>query len=432
MKKLLVLLVALATLAWSYDVALSTSPPGAHPLWVLRQEALHLSGLLSVSLMSLAMFLATRPAWLEGPLGGMDQVYRAHKWAGILAVAFAAMHWLIELAGDLLKTAIGRAGRLPKVKYEGLLEVLRDLAEDMGEWAIYGVLLMLAITLWRRFPYRPWRCVHRAMPVLYLMLALHAALLAPPDYWLQPVGALLAVLLAAGIHGAVRSLAGLIGRERTVGGEIIEVERPAADVLRLRCRLDARWRGHRAGQFAFVTFDEREGAHPFTIASADRGDRVVSFAIKALGDHTARLADDLHPGQPLRLEGPYGRFELSRCDRRAQQIWIAGGIGITPFLAWLESLQGAPETAPAAELHYCIRDHRTDAFVTRLHELCARLPSVRLQVHDSGRGDGLTSWNPGDVRSAEVWFCGPAGLAQTIRKILPRRLRFHQEAFAIR
>jgi len=432
MKTLLAVLVAVVTLAWGYDVALSSTPPGAHPLWIVRQEALYLSGLLSIALMSLAMLLATRPAWLEGPLCGMDRVYRAHKWAGILAVAFAAMHWLIELSGDLLKAAIGRAGRLPKVKYQGLLEVLRDLAKDMGEWAIYAVLLMLAITLWQRFPYRRWRLVHRAMPVLYLMLALHTALLAPPDYWTQPVGVLLAALLAAGIYGAARSLAGLIGRERTVRGEIIQVERPATDVLSLRCRLDAGWHGHRAGQFAFVTFDEREGAHPFTIASADRGDRVIRLAIKALGDYTAGLGSELHPGQPLRVEGPYGRFQLSRCDPRSRQIWIAGGIGITPFLAWLEALQDAPATAPAAELHYCTRDRDSDAFVTRLQELCARLPAVHLQVHDRRHGDALAAWNPGDARGAEVWFCGPAGLARTIRKILPHRLRFHQEAFAMR
>ncbi|HRE19392.1 MAG TPA: ferric reductase, partial [Rhodocyclaceae bacterium] len=70
------------------------------------------------------------------PLGGMDRVYRTHKWAGILAISFAALHWLIELGGDLLKSSIGREGRLPKEKFTGLLEIMRDLSKDMGEWAI--------------------------------------------------------------------------------------------------------------------------------------------------------------------------------------------------------------------------------------------------------------------------------------------------------
>jgi predicted ferric reductase len=435
MKTLFGSLLALVALVWGLDVANTVSPAGTHPLWLARQHALYLSGLLSIALMSLAMLLATRPAWLEAPLGGMDRVYRTHKWAGILAIAFAAAHWLIELSSDILKSAIGRAGRLPKEKFSGLLEVLRDLAEDMGEWAIYAVLLMLAITLWKKFPYRAWRFVHRAMPALYLMLAFHAALLAPADYWTQPAGVLLAVLLVAGVYGASRSLLGGIGRAREVAGTIVAVEQPAPDVTTVRCRLDASWRGHRPGQFAFVSFDDKEGAHPFTIASADQGDRVVSFQIKALGDYTGRLAKQLQPGQMVRVQGPYGRFDIARCNPRARQIWIAGGIGITPFLAWLESLQAAPGKAPTADLHYCTRDQSSDAFVPRLQALCATLPGIRLYVHDARQGGALHAASLGEMSNAEVWFCGPGGLADALRKgwrAMGSKPHFHQEAFEMR
>ncbi len=435
MKTLLATLIAIVALAWGWDVANSLSPPTAHPLWVTRQEALYLSGLLSISLMSLAMLLATRPAWLETPLGGMDRVYRTHKWAGILAISFAATHWLIEMSDDILKATIGREGRLPKEKYTGFLEVLRDLAKDMGEWAIYGVLAMLVITLWKKFPYRAWRFLHRAMPVLYLMLALHAALLAPRDYWAQPVGALLAILLAAGVYGAIRSLTGDIGRARTAKGEIVSVEQPAPDITTVHCRLDRAWPGHRPGQFSFVTFDDKEGAHPFTIASADQGDRVISFQIKALGDYTRGLANRLRPGQLMRVEGPYGRFDIDRCNPRARQIWIAGGIGVTPFLAWLESLQANPASAPAAELHYCTRDQAADAFVPRLKNLCAKLPGIHLHIHDASQGNVLKAESLGDAKTSEIWFCGPSGLADALRSglhALGRRPRFHQEAFEMR
>ena len=204
MKTLITLLLGLVGLAWGWDLMQAVPPAGAHPLWIARQQLLTLSGFLSIALMSLVMLLATRPAWLESPLGGMDRVYRTHKWAGILAVVFAALHWLIEMSGDILKSLIGREGRVPKEQFTGFLEVLRDLAKDMGEWAIYAVLAMLVITLWKKFPYRTWRVLHKAMPVLYLMLALHAALLAPTGYWQEPAGALLAVLLVAGVYGAIR------------------------------------------------------------------------------------------------------------------------------------------------------------------------------------------------------------------------------------
>ena len=435
MKTLLAALIAAVGVVWGWDLLNTVSPATAHPLWIARQEALNLSGYLAIALMSLAMLLATRPAWLEAPLGGMDRVYRTHKWAGILAISFAAVHWLVEMGGDILKSTIGREGRLPKEKYSGFLEVLRDLAKDMGEWAIYALLLMLAITLWKRFPYRPWRFLHRAMPVLYLAVAFHAVLLVPRDYWLQPAGALLAALVAAGVYGAVSSLSGGIGRARAAGGEVLAVEQAAADITTVRCRLDRSWRGHRPGQFAFVTFDAGEGAHPFTIASADHGDGVVAFEIKALGDYTRSLGASLHVGQPVQVEGPYGCFDIERCDPQARQVWIAGGIGVTPFLAWLESLQADPARAPSAELHYCTRDRERDAFVPRLEVLCSSLPGIRLHVHGARQGDALQAAALGDAKNAEFWFCGPTGLAEALRAGLTRmgrRPRFHQEAFEMR
>jgi predicted ferric reductase len=241
--------------------------------------------------------------------------------------------------------------------------------------------------------------------------------------------------LAVGVYGAIHSLLGSVGRSREATGRIVAVEQPSRDVTTVRCQLERGWRGHQAGQFAFVTFEDREGAHPFTIASANRGDNTVTFQIKALGDYTGALAQRLHPGQTVRVEGPYGRFDLERRNPQARQIWIAGGIGVTPFLAWLESLQAHPEQAPAAELHYCTRDQDSDAFVPRLQALCATLPGVQLHIHGARQGNSLKASALQGAEKAEIWFCGPSGLANSLReglRALGARPRFHQEAFEMR
>lgn len=438
MKSVLGAFIGIVALAWGWDVLVTGSTAGGALPWAVRQEALHLTGLLSIALMSFTVFLAARPAWLEGPLGGMDRMYRSHKWAGILAIAFAAAHWLIEMSDDVIKALVGREGRLPKEKYAGFMEVLRDLGEDMGEWAIYAVLAMLAITLWKRFPYRRWRVLHQAMPLIYLMLAFHAAMLAPQHYWSRPTGWLLALLMLGGIYGSLYSLAGRIGRSRQVDGEIVAIEHTGPDVVAVRCLLADGWPGHRPGQFAFICFDRTEGQHPFTIASADRGDRHITFQIKALGDYTSTLTQRIRVGQSVTVEGPYGQFDLGRIDRKAQQIWIAGGIGVTPFLAWLEVLRANPEFSPAADLHYCTRDRESDPFVAKLEALCAPLDTVRLRVHGARQGEVLNAemLATSNPKPAEVWFCGPQGLGDTIREglqgRLPGRFNFHQEAFAMR
>src|SRR5690606_18917013 len=152
--------------------------------------------------------------------------------------------------------------------------------------------------------------------------------------------------IACGSAASVHALAGWIGRSRRSGGGIESVSEPAPGLTRVRCQLDTAWPGHRAGQFAFVTFDRVEGEHPFTIACADRGDRWVTFEMKALGDYTRGLAQRLQARAPVTVEGPYGRFSLAPDHSGRPQIWVAGGIGVTPFLAWLESLQDAPAQAP--------------------------------------------------------------------------------------
>ena len=120
----------------------------------------------------------------------------------------------------------------------------------------------------------------------------------------------------------------------------------------------------------------------------------------------------------------------------ARQIWVAGGVGATPFVAWLEALQAAPTRE--ADLHYCTRDRDADAMVGRLQTLCAALPGIALTIHSARHGDVLSaaSLKLAKEEPSEVWFCGPSGLAEALKKGLSAswndRWHFHQEAFEMR
>ncbi len=429
--------IVLVSGLWAWSLA---AGPGAGSPWAVYEQSLLLSGWLAIALMSLAMMLALRPAWLERPLGGLDKIYHTHKWAGILAVVFAAAHWLIEMGDDVIESIFGEAGEQYEAHYSGFIDTMRDAAEDIGEFAIYLLFALLLITLWRKFPYKYWRYLHRVMPALYLLLAFHAAWLAPLHWWQQPIGMLMAILLLGGSIASGLSLAGRVGRNRQARGTITAITTPAQDVTEVTCHLGPAWRGHRAGQFALVTFNALEGAHPFTIASADRGDGTVTFLIKSLGDFTRNLSHKIRVGQPVTVEGPYGRFDFKRRNRKSHQIWIAGGIGVTPFLAWLEAIGTNTVTAPEADLYYCTRNAEQDPMVERLRELCQCFHGINLQIHDSSKGEALSaeklSIGGRSTAGAEVWFCGPAGLGRAIEQGLraaPFRLtRFHKEAFQFR
>nr|WP_244306837.1 ferric reductase-like transmembrane domain-containing protein [Azotobacter salinestris] len=55
---------------------------------------MNLTGILAVGAMSLGLFLAIRPAFLESFVGGLDKGYRLHKWLGISALVLSVVHWL--------------------------------------------------------------------------------------------------------------------------------------------------------------------------------------------------------------------------------------------------------------------------------------------------------------------------------------------------
>src|SRR5690554_3771254 len=114
---------------------------------------LTLSGYLAINFMSLTLLLATRPAWLETPLSGLDSIYQLHKWTGILAVIFALSHWLIEMWDDALEAMFGSDRSLKEADFSGLLDNLQDGAEDLGEPGLYLLLFLVVITLTRWVPY---------------------------------------------------------------------------------------------------------------------------------------------------------------------------------------------------------------------------------------------------------------------------------------
>jgi len=444
------------TLAW-----LAVVPPdlgivplvdaqGATGWWQLRQHALYLSGLWSIGLMALVMVLALRLPLAERLLGGMDQVYRLHKWAGIGAALAAIAHWGAKESSDWIKALWGRAGRPAREAVLPWLTDARGFAKDLGEWAFYLLLAMVVLTLVSRLlSYRNWRLLHRAMPVLFLALVLHTLALMPLTFWALPMGLLMGVMLALGSLAALWSLAGWVGARRSHAARIHSVQRlgdgPDAP-LEVVCAMPAAWPGHRAGQFAFVRFEGSEGAHPFTIASAagslgrgERGEALLRLVIKPLGDYTRTLHQRLAAGQRVDIEGPYGRFD-GRGSRGRQQVWVAAGVGVTPFLALLEARQpGAAIPAAAAapvHMHYCTRDARRDPLLPRLHGLCAQAqPPVQLTVHSEAQGQRLT---PHDLQAVpgplDIWFCGPPGLGDALHQHARglSRWRLHRESFAMR
>lgn len=415
--------------------------PWTGGFWTIRHQLIYLSGILAMGFMALGLVLAARPVQIEPLLGGLDKFYRLHRWFGISGVALAVIHWLLEVSprwmigwGWLSRPVRGRPpGPAPT---PNVLDTLHGAAVGVGEPALYLLILLIALALWKRVPYHWFFRAHRLMAPLFLVLVFHAVVLMDRDYWSAPIGPVMALLLALGTLAAVAALFRRIGKSRRAVGEIRRLTLyPDNAVLDVAVDVGTAWPGHQAGQFAFLKADDREGAHPFTISSAWKGDGHLVFSIKGLGDYTRKLPELLHVGQSVTVEGPYGRFDFQgRSDR---QVWIAGGVGITPFMARLQHLAQEPRESKV-DLFYSTAAHDED-FVAQVRDLAASAHvSFHLQVTPK---DGLLTLERiaqivPDWSSADIWFCGPAGFGHALQAALTEAGlpggRFHQELFEMR
>ncbi len=311
--------------------------------FALRNAMMNYTGIIGIGVMSFAMILAIRPAMFENWLGGLDKSYRLHKWLGITGLVFAILHYLMANVPKWM-VGLGLMARPERqMPGEESLAILRffqqqrGLAESIGEWAFYGAIILMVLALVKWFPYKYFFKTHRLIAIAYLLLVSHGIVLMKSSYWGEIVGPVMLVLMAGGVVGALFSLTRKIGFGRRVQAEIDNLEfHQDNKVLEVTLNLKGRWPGHNAGQFVFLNFKDDEGPHPFTISSSWHKDGRLVFMIKGLGDYTRQLPDTLKTGDSVQVEGPYGKFDFH--NGKENQIWVAGGIGITPFISRMEDL----------------------------------------------------------------------------------------------
>ena len=407
------------------------------PFMVMRKALTPLIGALAFGWMGFSMLLALRPAWLERSLGGLDKLFKVHKWAGISAVLLVVAHWLLILSPRTLMAWgwIETVVRSKRPHGSGGASLI-GLAKEMGEWSAWIMIVIGIVALLRFIPYGWFRKLHKAFPVAFLIGAFHSVVLVPDSMIRTPFAVLVLAIALGGSIIAVQSLVGLIGRSRRHAGKVSSVTLTPAGILDLQIKPGSDWPGHQSGQFALLTLDRKEGAHPFSIVSDWTPDASLRFAIKPLGDYTRTLAGRVHVGDAVTVEGPYGCFDFG--DAAENQVWVAGGIGVAPFVARLESLAAAGGAQGKIHFFYSAKNLVDGSFPNGLEALCERAGVEFHRNIDTVDGvidvDDIGRFVP---QSHGVWFCGPARWAKVLKSALQERFglsapRFRHELFEFR
>jgi predicted ferric reductase len=403
---------ALNAVFWAMALA---AVPGPWPVRRLIAEFLSSSAIL---VMSTNLMLSTRAKPLESVYGGLDKLFTSHRLNGLTAATLLSTHFLLmpESPGWVQSKLIG----YPLLSYL-LIAVFVAIAPR---------------TPWRRLVplrYQDWKATHRFQGFIVAAGVTHS-LLAHPILLGLP-------LMRVWVYGvASLGLAAYVFRE-TIEPRILERHRyrigepvhVAADVIEVTLEPVELPIAHVPGQFAFVRFEggpTRE-QHPFTISMAPAGGR-LRFSVKASGDYTAELQHHLAAGSPASIEGPYGRFDFRGGGRR--QLWLAGGIGVTPFLAFLPAVEEDRDVRFVWTVHAPV-----DApYLDEIGRTLSRRPRIDFTLHAT-QTDGrlrLADLRLERIRELSVFVCGPVPMRDAfIEQLLAlgaRRSDIHFEEFSLR
>jgi ferredoxin-NADP reductase len=189
-----------------------------------------------------------------------------------------------------------------------------------------------------------------------------------------------------------------------------------------------------AGQFLTVTLpeplytDEKGNRRTFSIASPPQDAGRLLVATRLTGSALKRSLAEAPIGAPLSLFGPSGCFTLHE-DPGTPAVFVAGGIGITPFRSILNdaAARGLPH---AITLVYSNRNPEGAAFYTELLELAKRLPNLRFLPTMTQAEGSVPPWTGerryvsaallreviGDMAASIFYLAGPPGLVAAVTK----------------
>lgn len=388
-------------------------------------------GLVGISIYAGNLILAGRFRFLDQQFKGLDKLYRFHHQSGLIAFGLILVH-VLTVTWRLVNISWATAGRF-------WLDA-SDLPNLYGKIALLGFVVIILITLtvhWLR--YERLRQIHSALGFFFFFGGLHAFFI-PSDiaqnqllrwYVLSLAGAGLVVWLW-------RSVLLKIFHTRTTAPVIKAVRVPSPQITEIALAKPTPNFQFKPGQFVFLKFLQagfpRE-EHPFSLTSIP-GAAELTVAAKALGDFTSRLPE-LKPETSVVVRGPFGGFNPLE-TKNHRQLWLAGGIGITPFLSAARTFRDQAEKFSPQDfsvvLIWSVKEKSDLIYQAELEALAAEQPGFRFEPWiSSERGPLLAEQT--DYQERDVFLCGPQAMQESLRQQFLRlgcpTKRLHLESFKL-
>jgi len=407
----LVLLPTFAVVWWAF--------PEGLPLW--RGVSI-VTAWAGMTLLVMSLVLMIREPRFARLLGGLEASYRWHHRSGVIAYVLILCHPLALAVNGWMES--------PQFAWASVVPWAQSWPVWLGWVALVLLMFGLATTFALHLRYRRWRALHFSLGLGVMLGLAHVYVL---------LGGFVPLLLLMGVGIAAlgwRIVASDLGA-RAQPYRVTEVHVRAAGMVETTLVPCASALAVVPGQFVLAAFGDgphfsgNREYHPFTVSSVEADGR-LRIAVKALGPCSQQI-QSVEPGVMVRLQGPFGTF-LAEVSGKPQ-LWVAGGIGITPFMA---ALRAGP-CKHATTLIYLYRSAADAAFVEELQALAAA--DDRFELRAVATGSGLPDFEAllvavHDLASREVHICGPAPMVNALSPHLQRAgLRanaIHYESFDFR
>jgi len=129
------------------------------------------------------------------------------------------------------------------------------------------------------------------------------------------------------------------------------------------------------------------------------------------------------------LAGPYGYFDFKQ--GKQNQLWIAGGIGITPFMAFLRD----NKMEQSIELYYSFQGEEAGVYKDFLEEYQQKNKNIKIHLVDTSNAKMLDFTGYALPDNTSIFMCGPQKMVESYAKFFKKNYEnvdLHFEAFKFR